>query len=177
MSGTSSTFDSLQEPLSCSDHPLVWAFKVGYFVTCVALMVFLCRCRFGLFFGNVRRGWNHDDRRLIQAEEDEVDIKDRVWMHAEHRMCDREVLRQILAQPTPAQQDNDICTVCIDSLEPEQLTLTLPCQHAFHYECMVPWMARSFSCPRCTQKMMWVTVLERDFQAVYENDPRDTYAP
>ena len=130
-------------------------------------MVFLLRCIFGLLFGNVMRGRNHDDRRLIQAEEDETDIKDRVWMDAEHRMCDREVLRRILAQPTPAQQDNGVCTVCIDSFEPEQRILILACQHKFHYECVDAWMERSFTCPRCTQKMMWITVLEKDVQAVW----------
>ena len=165
MSGTSSTFDSLQEPLSCSDHPLIWAFKVGYFVSCVALMVFLSRCIFGPFFGNVMRGGNHDDRRPIHAEQMEMDVAERVWRHAEHRICDREVLRLISAQPTPVQQDDDLCIVCLDNLEPEQRTLTLPCQHVFHYECVGKWMERSFTCPRCAQKMMWISVLENDVQA------------
>jgi len=40
------------------------------------------------------------------------------------------------------------CPVCLeDSNEPD--TMLLPCAHAFHGDCILPWVENSFSCPMC----------------------------
>lgn len=40
------------------------------------------------------------------------------------------------------------CPVCLeDSEEPD--TMLLPCAHAFHGECILPWVENNFSCPMC----------------------------
>ena len=57
--------------------------------------------------------------------------------------------------------DNKICTgasccaVCINNIQPgEVITCLLPCNHAFHKECIVPWLKnyKGF-CPLCMEKV------------------------
>ncbi|GBM69843.1 hypothetical protein AVEN_198546-1 [Araneus ventricosus] len=42
----------------------------------------------------------------------------------------------------------DICSVCFEELQ-QTLTLTLPCSHSFHYECLCRWLNERRNCPMC----------------------------
>ena len=160
-----------------TDPPVNWPSEVACLV--MLLTVLLCASwavgHVIISVYEVKKRWLDDNHRLRQAEVDQAEAQRRpwtqeyqriAWTQAVHRMCDREMLKLVLAQPLSAQQDNEVCTVCLDSLKPEAHIHTLPCQHQFHYECATEWFRRSFTCPRCTQEMMWVTVLRKDVQAV-----------
>jgi len=41
------------------------------------------------------------------------------------------------------------CAVCKDSFEVTQDTISLPCNHSFHDECILPWIKSSGTCPVC----------------------------
>ncbi|GBL77548.1 hypothetical protein AVEN_268922-1, partial [Araneus ventricosus] len=41
-----------------------------------------------------------------------------------------------------------ICSVCFEELQ-QTLTLTLPCSHSFHYECLCRWLNERRNCPMC----------------------------
>jgi len=49
------------------------------------------------------------------------------------------------------QQD---CAVCKDSFELQQETLSLPCNHTFHDECILPWLKQSGTCPVCRHELV-----------------------
>ena len=41
-----------------------------------------------------------------------------------------------------------ICTICFDNVQPE-LSLHLPCNHAFHRVCITTWLHMQRTCPVC----------------------------
>jgi len=41
------------------------------------------------------------------------------------------------------------CAVCKDGFEVTQDTISLPCNHSFHDECILPWIKSSGTCPVC----------------------------
>lgn len=48
------------------------------------------------------------------------------------------------------------CSVCLapnENLNGNEKFLTLPCKHDFHDECILPWLARTNSCPLCRSEM------------------------
>jgi hypothetical protein len=69
-------------------------------------------------------------------------------------------------QPTPEQpvesESHDLsttctmCSICIDEFEVgERLTLLPRCQHAFHRDCIMPWlMERQGCCPLCKNNVL-----------------------
>jgi len=46
------------------------------------------------------------------------------------------------------------CAVCKDSFEVAQDTISLPCKHAFHDECILPWIKSSGTCPVCRYELV-----------------------
>ncbi|GAB2235407.1 hypothetical protein Drorol1_Dr00025832 [Drosera rotundifolia] len=46
---------------------------------------------------------------------------------------------------------NTECPICL--LEDEDVVLTLPCKHMFHFHCIVPWAKKSNICPTCRSRM------------------------
>jgi len=51
----------------------------------------------------------------------------------------------------PAEENcDDVCPVCFVNFEPgETLTRVPVCKHAYHIECLVPWLADHSTCPTC----------------------------
>ena len=41
------------------------------------------------------------------------------------------------------------CAVCQSDMERDDRVRLLPCRHAFHCECIDPWLAKSTCCPTC----------------------------
>ena len=50
-----------------------------------------------------------------------------------------------------------MCPVCCDEVEPGEDLTVLTCHHAFHAECLQPWLKLRASCPVCRQKVSRVS--------------------
>jgi hypothetical protein len=56
----------------------------------------------------------------------------------------------------------DLCSICLDEVEPSEMLVQLPCKHAFHALCAARWLAQTSSasgakrqsCPVCCRKMV-----------------------
>eukprot|EP00931_Biecheleriopsis_adriatica_P054032 TRINITY_DN3175_c0_g1_i2.p1 TRINITY_DN3175_c0_g1~~TRINITY_DN3175_c0_g1_i2.p1 ORF type:complete len:760 (-),score=115.07 TRINITY_DN3175_c0_g1_i2:75-2354(-) len=48
-----------------------------------------------------------------------------------------------------AQRDQQLCSICLEPLGPEDHTEALPCAHAFHHLCVGVWLALKAECPLC----------------------------
>lgn len=46
------------------------------------------------------------------------------------------------------------CAVCKDEFEVNQEVITLPCKHAFHTDCILPWLQTSGTCPVCRHQLV-----------------------
>ncbi|KAL3669125.1 hypothetical protein V7S43_005508 [Phytophthora oleae] len=47
------------------------------------------------------------------------------------------------------------CMICLEEIEEEapSLSIVLPCQHAFHRECIFEWLLFQFHCPMCRARV------------------------
>ena len=48
------------------------------------------------------------------------------------------------------------CSICLDSvlnLNPRNKILSLSCNHAFHYKCIIRWIKKKPTCPICRQNI------------------------
>jgi len=45
------------------------------------------------------------------------------------------------------------CTVCGDDFVPKDELKRLPCKHAFHDECILPWLSSHNTCPLCRSEL------------------------
>jgi len=43
----------------------------------------------------------------------------------------------------------EICIICIDNYEDENIITTLSCNHSFHTECLKEWLKKKKECPYC----------------------------
>lgn len=74
-----------------------------------------------------------------------------------HRPDTRSVMRQALPKvrvPTyKSEFDLGECSICQGEIKKGQVVCRLPCQnevsHAFHKECIQPWLESNNSCPNC----------------------------
>jgi hypothetical protein len=41
------------------------------------------------------------------------------------------------------------CTICQSDFERDEVLISLPCQHTFHRDCILPWITSNNSCPNC----------------------------
>lgn len=70
-----------------------------------------------------------------------------------------ESLSQILAPPASktvvenlpnvAIQEETKCPVCLKKHELDEIVKKMPCNHTFHSDCILPWLAKTNSCPVC----------------------------
>lgn len=72
------------------------------------------------------------------------------------------------------------CSICLeDFVEGEKISV-LPCKHAFHYKCIVPWLGSKNSyCPICKDcpyrghdvvGVVIIIVIENDVEIEIDND-------
>ena len=53
-------------------------------------------------------------------------------------------------------EKDEKCPICIapnENLTGTEKFLTLPCEHAFHDACILPWLERTNSCPLCRAEL------------------------
>lgn len=54
-------------------------------------------------------------------------------------------------------EEREICTICCDEVEPGEELVVLLCAHAFHADCLRPWLKIRASCPTCRQPVSRVS--------------------
>lgn len=48
-----------------------------------------------------------------------------------------------------AKEGHADCPICLEEFEAGERSLAIQCRHAFHYQCIVQWLARTNKCPVC----------------------------
>jgi hypothetical protein len=71
------------------------------------------------------------------------------------------MLRKDERRPHTFLNEDGDCSICLCELEDDetshasrmdnQSVITLPCTHAFHRECVLPWLVRDHTCPLCRE--------------------------
>ncbi|CAK8695452.1 E3 ubiquitin-protein ligase RNF181-like [Clavelina lepadiformis] len=41
------------------------------------------------------------------------------------------------------------CPVCLAQFDNDDVIITMPCEHYFHMDCLLPWLQKTNSCPLC----------------------------
>jgi hypothetical protein len=62
-------------------------------------------------------------------------------------------LRTISLVQVAATTSEEICSICLDSYKDGQNTITLPCKHVFHSECILKWFDSKSTCPYCRMNL------------------------
>ncbi|KAL1123225.1 hypothetical protein AAG570_002312 [Ranatra chinensis] len=50
-------------------------------------------------------------------------------------------------------QAEESCPVCLIEFRPSDKTKVLPCDHKFHPQCILPWLAKTNTCPFCRHEL------------------------
>lgn len=45
--------------------------------------------------------------------------------------------------------DEGDCSICLEYFSPRQISITLPCNHKFHSQCITEWLHKELICPNC----------------------------
>ena len=48
-----------------------------------------------------------------------------------------------------ADEEGELCAVCLCDFEPDDVLIRLPCDHMFHEACVARWLQQDSSCPQC----------------------------
>lgn len=58
------------------------------------------------------------------------------------------VVAQLRPSPTDGPEDNE-CPICLEDINANDLALTSPCHHKYHFKCIHEWTNHRTSCPVC----------------------------
>jgi E3 ubiquitin-protein ligase RNF115/126 len=50
-------------------------------------------------------------------------------------------------------KNENICPVCKDEFQIDEILMDLPCKHHFHKDCIIPWLKERNSCPICRYEL------------------------
>ena len=59
---------------------------------------------------------------------------------------------KVLPPLVPCTASGD-CSICLNSITPEEMIYDIPCGHVFHQSCLSKWLDRQPSCPLCRAKI------------------------
>ncbi|KAG8624727.1 hypothetical protein KVT40_007794 [Elsinoe batatas] len=80
------------------------------------------------------------------AEDDESEYED-VNNFPLATAVTREAIRNL---PTSlVEKAGEECMICVSDLAVDNIIITLPCNHYFHEDCIVPWLLHAGTCPAC----------------------------
>ncbi|XP_055818592.1 E3 ubiquitin-protein ligase RING1-like [Solanum dulcamara] len=67
------------------------------------------------------------------------------------------------------------CPICMEEFGIDTEASQLPCKHYFHYDCIVPWLNRSNTCPLCRHKLprQAEDEIEKDLQVILDGENGD----
>jgi len=57
------------------------------------------------------------------------------------------------------------CAICLEAWEPSDRVKVMPCQHAFHEECLASWLRRANTCAIC--RLDIVSKLKEDHSSIF----------
>ena len=46
-------------------------------------------------------------------------------------------------------EENDVCAICLDDSDRQNVVSLVECKHAFHEACLLSWLTKNPSCPLC----------------------------
>jgi hypothetical protein len=95
-------------------------------------------------------GRDMDAGGVVEEEEEKVDVEQPIPV--EEPSSDQQLESGTIDMSTTC----TMCSICIDEFEAgERLTLLPRCQHAFHRDCIMPWlMERQGCCPLCKKHVL-----------------------
>ena len=68
------------------------------------------------------------------------------WMYHQIKKC-----YQKRTRITRHTDEDTMCTICLEDVEYGTKAVTLECRHAFHPDCITPWIEENNRCPNCNQ--------------------------
>jgi len=111
--------------------------------------------------------WSLEDGRLVlrvPSSSEEGSSKRLMTEDQVHEMAKRQRKNAVLERggeentSKSTYATDTTCAICIEDLPPvgeDDSTITLPCQHRFHTDCVVPWLTeRQSKCPMCKFDLM-----------------------
>lgn len=92
------------------------------------------------FFGLLSMG------ACVRLQQDDFEERNRDSVFDDVVRCTEEALQAIGEHPAPV---DGTCAICLCDWRRGDAVATLPCQHRFHRDCIVPWLRRKDACPLC----------------------------
>ncbi|CAH3110223.1 unnamed protein product [Pocillopora meandrina] len=78
--------------------------------------------------------------------------------------------RYAIKQVEQERRDSEVCAVCLDEFQNNQLVRTLPCGHEFHCECVDRWLLAKRTCPLCKGNILeWLCRLDTKYHITRNN--------
>ncbi len=51
-------------------------------------------------------------------------------------------------------EENDICSICLDEFKTKEKIITLDCSHYYHDQCITDWFKKDETCPLCRENLL-----------------------
>ncbi|KAI5806261.1 hypothetical protein EDC01DRAFT_141585 [Geopyxis carbonaria] len=65
-----------------------------------------------------------------------------------------------LPKPTESEKEKETCVICLDTINPRERGLALPCRHPYDYICLLNWLQLRPACPLCNAVVHHVETLD-----------------
>lgn len=78
-------------------------------------------------------------------------------------------LQRILREDLSALDEIIICNICQSQILLGDATMSTPCSHTFHFQCLRPWMMNHSTCPNCRHDLSAPRPDSPD-SAIHENE-------
>ena len=62
---------------------------------------------------------------------------------------------------------NDVCSICLESYQEQDLIVTMPCGHQYHKHCMYPWLKSNIDCGNKPTCPMWKEELIVEYRDIF----------
>ena len=139
--------------------PLLYRMTLAYACLTIGLAVLWCA---GLVFFTwaVRRASPEDADSLLLHEDWDLPMGEqrRVAALASPGLArvqidslGSRVVQRKYGTDADADETDGICAICIEPLDVDQTVRELPCRHAYHIDCIDPWLLLNDRCPQCMQ--------------------------
>ena len=104
-----------------------------------------------------RRAFRYFRRRRALNEAVQAPVPSRITRNADvvRRVAEayESSITQLMetAAPAPEESADEVCAICLDALEDDDVVRLPDCLHLFHADCLHPWLKQRNTCPLCKQ--------------------------